>query len=107
MRSEMRNGCLVYGQPLRAESAPDAKPRVRATFYFECPGCGETHRIDYPHWEWNGSLTFPTFYPSFKMDRENFCCHFFISDGKIQFVSDSTHKLSGQTVKLPEVAERG
>ncbi len=30
-------------------------------------------------------------------------CHSFVRDGKIQFLSDCTHELAGQTVELPEV----
>lgn len=30
-------------------------------------------------------------------------CHSFIRDGKIEFLSDCTHELAGQTVELPEV----
>jgi hypothetical protein len=30
-------------------------------------------------------------------------CHSFITDGKIQFLSDCTHKLKGQTVELDNI----
>jgi hypothetical protein len=30
-------------------------------------------------------------------------CHSFVTDGKIQFLSDCTHELAGQTVEIPEV----
>lgn len=30
-------------------------------------------------------------------------CHSFITDGFIQFLSDCTHELAGQTVELPEI----
>jgi hypothetical protein len=29
-------------------------------------------------------------------------CHSFVTDGRIQFLSDCTHGLAGQTVELPE-----
>lgn len=29
-------------------------------------------------------------------------CHSFVTDGRIQFLGDCTHKLAGQTVELPE-----
>lgn len=29
-------------------------------------------------------------------------CHYFIRSGKIEFCGDSPHKLSGQTVDLPD-----
>jgi hypothetical protein len=31
-------------------------------------------------------------------------CHSFVIDGRIQFLSDSTHVLAGQTVDLPKWA---
>lgn len=31
-------------------------------------------------------------------------CHSFVRDGRIQFLSDCTHSLAGQTVDLPEIA---
>jgi hypothetical protein len=33
-------------------------------------------------------------------------CHSFVTDGRIQFLADSTHELSGQTVELPDYPER-
>ena len=32
-------------------------------------------------------------------------CHSFVTDGRIQFLSDSTHVLAGQTVDLPPIAD--
>lgn len=32
-------------------------------------------------------------------------CHSFVRDGKIEFLSDSTHKLAGQTVDLPPLPD--
>jgi hypothetical protein len=34
--------------------------------------------------------------------RINTVCHSFVTDGRIQFLGDCTHALSGQTVDLPE-----
>lgn len=34
--------------------------------------------------------------------RINTVCHSFVTDGNIQFLSDCTHPLAGQTVPLPE-----
>jgi hypothetical protein len=36
-------------------------------------------------------------------DHIDMVCHSFVRDGRIEFLSDSTHHLSGQTVELPEV----
>lgn len=34
-------------------------------------------------------------------DFECIVCHSFVADGRIQFLTDSTHALAGQTVDLP------
>jgi hypothetical protein len=84
----------------------------------ECPGCGESHlfysrdlaaaRPDVPSWTFNGNLDLPTFSPSMYCEGKDskckpFICHSFVTDGRIQFLSDCTHELAGQTVELPEV----
>lgn len=80
-------------------------------YSFFCPGC------DHPHvyyttgkvaWDFNGNLEAPTFTPSLlnttanpanpKQDR----CHLFMTAGKLQFCSDCSHELAGQTVDLPD-----
>ena len=33
-------------------------------------------------------------------------CHSFITDGKIQYLNDCTHKLAGQTIELPEFDDK-
>lgn len=35
--------------------------------------------------------------------KVRFVCHSFVRDGMIQFLTDCTHKLAGQTVELPDV----
>jgi hypothetical protein len=86
-----------------------------ATFVFDCPACKFPHSLQIrddkarrPSWEWNGSLTAPTFNPSLlvtmRPDRSS-VCHSFIADGKIQFLEDCTHDLAGQTVELLEHEE--
>jgi len=86
----------VNHKPL--DGAPD--------YLFWCPGCECSHGIwtEGPHkWEWNGSLNKPTFTPSIKVgfDPEGRkICHSFVNNGRIQFLTDSWHKLKGQTVDL-------
>lgn len=107
-----------------------AHKAVGGLVLFQCPGCRCCHgpRVDSsdgksgPIWEWNGSLESPTFKPSIlvkgvvpltdeeidrlmrgeKVDPVPMVCHSFVTDGKIQFLSDSTHELAGQTVEIPE-----
>ena len=77
---------------------------------FQCPGCQCGHEVRVKAegkgepWGWNGSLDAPTFTPSIltwwnDAGREK-RCHSFVTDGKIQFLHDSTHALAGHTVPL-------
>ncbi len=83
---------------------------------FWCPGCDEPHgprvagdgrKADHC-WGWNQNLDRPTFTPSVKVTceygdgRGTRICHSFVTDGRIQFLGDSTHALAGQTVDLPD-----
>lgn len=49
----------------------------------------------------------PTVSPSIRVRTGRDLCHFFINRGKIQYLRDSTHKLSGQIVEIPEFDEIG
>ena len=89
---------------------------------FRCPGCDGWHVVnvdgeDRPRWTWNGSAERPTFEPSILVRTGRavtpaaepweegdppLICHSFVRDGRIEFCSDSTHALAGQTVALPE-----
>lgn len=100
---------------------------------FICVGCGELHalQVEGPKaWQWNGSLDKPTLSPSILMRSGHYAhtrekcwcgynaahpeeaapfrcaiCHFFLRDGKIEFLSDCTHELRGQTVEMPDWEE--
>ncbi len=79
----------------------------RSYFYFNCPGCGNTHMIQFAgegcRWEFNSDELNPTISPSIMCNRDSETqCHSFVKDGKIQFLDDCYHKLAGQTVELPE-----
>ena len=103
-------------------------------YAFKCPGCGEVHIYD-SRWTFNGNFEAPTFMPSYLVKSghyaDNFLtenrtecwctyaekhpeqpapfscyiCHSFVTDGKIQFLSDCTHALAGQTVEIPDTLE--
>lgn len=76
-----------------------------------CPACKAAHavRIDpaADPWGWNGSLERPTLTPSLNAHypqgagRPDYVCHSFVTDGRIKFLTDSTHALAGQEVELP------
>jgi hypothetical protein len=79
---------------------------------FVCPGCKRDHVIpvkNHPNaWEFNGDYNRPSLRPSIlsnsgRADPDSHICHSFVTDGKIQFLSDSTHELAGMTVELPEM----
>jgi len=81
-------------------------------------------------WQWNGSVDAPTLRPSVLYQCGHYAparahpdvcwctynaehpeekapfvcvlCHSFVTEGKIEFLTDSTHALAGQTVALPE-----
>lgn len=63
-------------------------------------------------WEFNGDLEKPTFTPSVRISyeepdelngpRKDRCCHFFITNGMIQYLSDCTHEYAGKTIELKD-----
>jgi len=94
-------------------------------FYFKCPACNEYHAVG-PSWMFNGNHDAPTFRPSILVTGpqainndlgewtgeyvrdesgvpKRMKCHSFITDGRIEFLSDCNHALAGTTVELPEV----
>ena len=104
------------------------------TLLIWCPGCDEAHGIPVDGsrgWTWNGSLESPTTSPSILVRSvrpiqdgkpvrsltyegsypppegicDPFVCHSYVTDGKIQFLSDCTHDLAGKTVDLPDWEE--
>ena len=98
---------------------------------FWCPGCDGAHQVGVgegpgPRWEYNGDPEAPTFRPSVLVRGETWCppvtpenidrwerepwhqtkmstvCHSFVTEGRIQFLGDCTHRLAGQTVPLAD-----
>lgn len=91
-------------------------------YMFICPGCKTGHRyvvkwgqkeiedmkrLGYgtPTWQFNGDLESPTFTPSLLYHKSDVqpLCHIYMTNGKIQFLSDCTHELAGQTVDLADI----
>lgn len=96
---------------------------------FDCPGCAlMTERgskmvvlpVDWTPpgmerapetskpWGFNGDLEKPTFTPSILTRYPVYgvgerICHSYVRDGMIEFLSDCTHALAGQTVPLPDL----
>ena len=97
---------------------------------FYCQGCRNYHSVSHgagtgPRWTWNGKLDLPTLQPSIlvrccreltdvEFDEyqrsgnlpadaaEKIVCHSFVTDGQIQYLSDCSHALAGQTIPLQE-----
>lgn len=51
-------------------------------------------------WTWNGDVDKPTLKPSLLSKTPECVSHCWITDGKVQFLSDTTHEFKGQTVDL-------
>lgn len=94
---------------------------VRGGHAHWCPGCNEMHVVP-DSWTFDGNAALPTFSPSVRIrgvrthpdtglalerDAEGrpveFCCHYILTAGRLNFCGDSTHALAGQTVDLPEL----
>lgn len=98
----------------KVERITDQDDTVEA-WMFDCPGCGIGHapytknRPGAPTWSFNGDVEKPTFAPSllvrwdFRNGEASKVCHSFIREGRIEFLSDCTHKLAGQAVEMAEV----
>lgn len=73
-------------------------------YVLECPGCEKIHVYD-KRWTLTGDRTSPTFTPSYLATKQwnKFVCHSYVTDGKIRFLDDCTHSLSGQTVQLDPI----
>jgi hypothetical protein len=76
---------------------------------FVCPGCGNSHDPSLSRWAWNGNPDLPTITPSILVlveptdpTRPKKVCHSFVTDGKIRFLADCTHRLAGQEVELED-----
>lgn len=85
-----------------------AGPSGQKYVWFWCAGCITHHRIAQPRWTFNGDVDRPTFSPSVLVElgkHPPMRCHSFVRDGRIEYLSDSTHHLAGQTVDLEPIAD--
>lgn len=113
-------------------SAEDGNGGQSLLFY--CAGCKMAHMVGVgegsgPRWGYNGNPEKPTFTPSvlvtwdqweppatnpeiaeklkrgeIEQQKVSKVCHTFVTDGRIQYLSDCTHELAGQTIDLPPFA---
>lgn len=104
----------------RARVVPHEDGSGAVSVWFWCAGCETHHAVKVPGWTFNGDTERPTFAPSVLVtyngpdagqDRGDgktappARCHSFVTDGRIQYLTDSTHRLSGQTVDLDPIAD--
>jgi len=68
---------------------------------------GNATRAGTGSWSWTGGTEKPTLKPSIKTRQDwkkpPVVCHSFVNDGKIKFLTDSTHEFAGQTMDLLDV----
>lgn len=78
-------------------------------YMVECPACRDADRgsahVFGRGWTFNGNYERPTFSPSMlARDSRGHVCHSFVREGRIEYLSDCTHALAGQTIELPELS---
>lgn len=114
-------------QDQRADWGPEM-----TSITFKCPGCDDIHSVPGDRWTVTGTspsdvtcspslLATSGHYCSDKQDSGCWCefnkanpseavfgcyrCHSFIRNGRIEFLSDCSHKLAGKTVPVPPDAK--
>lgn len=90
-----------------------------------CPGCKRIHtvRVDGPpsipgnhKWQLTGTPDNPSLHPSVRFfypesaykdnpDLPWYQCHYNVKNGRLEFHSDCSHELKGQTIDMPELTE--
>lgn len=76
-------------------------------YIFYCPGCADNHTVATGSGGHvlTGSKVKPTIKPSVlsEEDEAGVRCHSWITNGRIRFLYDCTHRLAGKTVDLPHL----
>lgn len=68
----------------------------------------EQHILFDERWNFNGDFENPTFTPSMLVNANmpgHIRSHFYVTNGKIQYLDDCDHKLAGQTVEMVDLDE--
>jgi hypothetical protein len=79
--------------------------------YLWCPACDDLHGVEVSGegaWAWDGNRDAPTISPSILVtsnDPTKPRCHSFVCAGRWEFLGDSTHALTGQTVNVVPVPD--
>lgn len=81
-------------------------------YFWFCPGCKEIHGVPVPRWTFDGNVDAPSFSPSvrhYELENkelgipEKTTCHYWVKEGRLEFVGDSDHELAGKTVPMVEL----
>ena len=85
-------------------SASDNGTTTTGHMYY-CPGCDSCHMVYLDRWTISGDLEInPTVSPSILVRYgDGQICHSFIREGKIEYLSDCTHSLAGQTIDMIDI----
>lgn len=81
------------------------------SWLWHCPGCNAIHQCD-SRWTFNGDVLKPTFRASclvdecHRRDGTRTRCHSYVTDGRVEFLNDSTNGAAGKTMDLPDWDER-
>ena len=95
-----------------AKTVPVVRDDITIGYMIGCPACKCGHlfylnnpRSGKPQWSFNGDFDKPTFKPSMLIypNEQQKRCHSFVTDGKIQFLSDCGHDMAGTVVELEEL----
>lgn len=83
---------------------PNCNDETKGVWLIYSPADDEFVPFD-ERWTFNGDLEKPTFRPSMLLNanlpgrKRN---HFFVTDGKIQYLSDCEHDMKGMTIDMVE-----
>ena len=96
-------------QPITEEGQPVILPLLNrpGQYIFYCPGCENNHTVatGLGGHVLTGSKDKPTIKPSVLSEADDDYnvprCHSWVTNGKIRFLYDCTHRLAGKTVDLP------
>lgn len=86
-------------------------------YHHWCPACERLHPLQLEGWQFNENFGRPTFTPDFKQTFSVILprdvaptyrtCHYFITDGRIQFCPDSWHGRSDIVAMPPIPVDQG
>lgn len=93
---------------MKAATVYDAQDHVIG-YLVRSPATGADVCFYADRWTFNGDMEKPTFSPSMVVKADpagHFAYeHFFVRDGKIEYLSDCDHPLAGKTVDMVDISD--